>query len=97
MGKFLRSLTDGSLRCKYCGDKECNCLEDGKTKVGIIKVCAESEWAWLVRFRKQVLINGKKIPSGSEVWIPKKYTYGIDYILKTIIIDNIQINKLVFD
>jgi hypothetical protein len=50
MSKFLRSLTDGSLRCKYCGDKECNCMEDGMTTIRIIG-CWEfpdSPWSILV-------------------------------------------------
>jgi len=97
MGKFLRSLTDGTLRCRYCGDGECNCMEDGQTELTIIAVWIEKEHATLVQFRKQVLPNGKKIPSGYKVWIKKKSIYGIDAVLKTILIDNDQINRLVFD
>ncbi len=97
MGKFLRSLTDGSLRCRYCGEKECNCMEDGRTKICIISVNRETDKAWLIHLRMQTLPNGKRIPSGSEVWFPKKSVYGIDAVLKTVLVENSFINKLVFD
>ena len=97
MSKFLKSLTDGSLRCKYCGDRECSCMEDGRTKLEIVAVWHQTEKATLVQLRRQKLINGKKIPSGVKVWIPNVFLYGIDSVLKTIVVDNIHINKMVFD
>ena len=102
MGKFLRSLTDGSLRCKYCGDSECLCMEDGLTKVGIVGVYnyynKETKYtSTFVQFRKQVLPNGKKIPSGAKIYIPSKECGDIDEVLKTITLTNDFINKLRFD
>jgi len=99
MSKFLRSLTDGSLRCKYCGDKECNCMEDGMTTIRIIG-CWEfpdSPWSILVQPAKQTLPNGKKIPSGHKIWIPKDKCFGIDSLLKKMGVDNSFLNKLRFD
>ena len=97
MGKFLRNLTDGTLRCRYCGDSECNCMEDGKTKLEFVTIWKDTGKARLVQLRKQVLANGKRIPSGINLWIPNVLTYKIDLILKTIVVDNKQINKMVFD
>lgn len=99
MGKFLKSLTDGSLRCKYCGDKECNCMEDGITTIKIIGVwkydtCPNSV---LVQPAKQILPNGKKIPSGLKLWIPKNKIVGIDELLKKMGVDNDFLNRLRFD
>lgn len=99
MGKFLRSLSDGSLRCRYCGDNMCNCLEDGMTSVGFICIWKYNEWGTsiLIQLAKQTLPNGKKIPSGYKIWIPTKSFSGIDDILKKVGIDNDFINKLRFD
>lgn len=97
MSKFIRSLTDGSLRCRYCGDKECNCLEDGKTTLLFKEICFETEWAICVYLKKQNLINGKKIPSGYKVWFSKKDIINRDMLLKKIIITNDRINQLRFD
>ena len=96
MGKFLRSLTDGSLRCKYCGDRKCLCMEDGQTELGIIAVYKDTGKATLIQFRRQTLPNGKEIPSGYKIWIPNTRIYGIDYILKMAVIDNDSVNKMVF-
>lgn len=97
MGKFLKSLTDGTLRCRYCGDSVCNCMEDGQTKVEIVSVDKETEKARLVHFRRQTLSNGKKIPTGVTTWIPNKAIYEVDAVLKFIVMDNDFINKMAFD
>lgn len=99
MGKYLRSLVDGSLRCKYCGDKECDCMEDGITTIRIISVWKYSDapWAILVQPAKQTLPNGKKIPSGHKIWIPTDKYYGIDTLLKKMSVDNSFLNRLRFD
>ena len=97
MGKFLRSLTDGSLRCRYCGDKECNCLEDGNTTLLLRYIWHRTEKATLIQFKKQTLPNGKKIPADYKIWIRNIDISGVDDVLKKITIDNDAINKLVFD
>jgi hypothetical protein len=97
MGKFLRSLTDGSLRCRYCGDTECLCMEDGKSRVEFTQIWHQNEHSVLIQFRKQVLPNGKKIPSGYKIWIPLRDIHGIDLILKHARIENSRLNKLRFD
>jgi hypothetical protein len=99
MGKFLKSLTNGSLRCKYCGDTDCNCMEDGATAINIIAIYKYSAhpFAWLVHLAKQKLPNGKKIPSGTKIWIPTKNIHSVDDVLKKIGIDNDFLNKLRFD
>ena len=97
MGKFLRSLTDGSLRCKYCGDNECLCMEDGHTDIGIVAIWHRTDKATLIQFRKQTLPNGKKIPAGYKVWIRNMDISGTDDVLKKITIENDAINKLVFN
>ena len=95
MSKFLKSLTDGSLRCRYCGDRKCNCMENGSTHIGII-FTKEYDYAWWTKLRKQVLPNGKKIPSGYILSVPKKRVLGVDAVLKTMLIDNDYLNRLVF-
>lgn len=99
MSKFLRSLTDGSLRCRYCGDKECNCMEDGVTTVRFIAIWryGDKGTSILLQLAKQTLPNGKKIPSGYKIWIPLKNMHGIDELLKKVGLDNDFLNKLRFD
>jgi hypothetical protein len=99
MGKFLRSLSDGSLRCKYCGDKNCDCMEDGTTSVNFTKLWQYNEWgtAVLIQLSRQILPNGKRIPSGYRIWIPSSRYTGIDVLLKKIGIDNDFLNRLRFD
>ena len=99
MGKFLRNLTDGSLRCKYCGDKECNCMEDGWTEVDIIAVWryGDKGTSTLIQLAKQTLPNGKKIPSGYRLWIAQKDQLNLDPLLKKMTLKNDFLNKLRFD
>ena len=97
MGKFLRSLTDGSLRCRYCGDKDCDCLEDGETTLSFRVIWHRTDKASLIQFKKQTLSGGKSIPAGYKIWIRNTDISGIDDVLKKITIDNDAINKLVFD
>jgi hypothetical protein len=97
MSKFLKSLSDGSLRCRYCGDKECNCLEDGKTTLEYKEIWFENEWSVLIQFKQQRLVSGKKIPSGYKVFICKRDIIKRDTLLKKITITNDQINRLRFD
>ena len=99
MSKFLRSLTDGSLRCRYCGDKECNCMEDGITTVNFTAIWkyGEKGTSILVQLAKQKLPNGKKIPSGHKIWIPMNKVTGIDELLKKMGVDNDFLNRLRFD
>ena len=97
MGKYLKSLTDGKMYCRYCGMENCICLGDeGKTRLTIIAVWAETDKAKLVQFKMQKLKNGRKIPSGQRIWIPNRNIHTIDSVLKTIVIDNLFINKVVF-
>jgi hypothetical protein len=72
-------------------------MEDGLTQVEIVAIWKQTEWSRLVQLRRQVLPNGKKIPSGYKVWIPNNRTHGVDDVLKTMIIENDFINKLRFD
>lgn len=97
MGKFLRSLTDGTLRCRYCGDRDCCCLEDGNSVIDIIKVCCSTEKAMLVQLRKGTLPNGRKIPAKAEVWIPIKSISKTDLLLKKMVVENDFINRMIFD
>jgi len=97
MGKFLRSLTDGSLRCKYCGDNDCSCLEDGYTVLSFITIWHTTDLAINIQLKQQILVNGKKIPSGHRVWIRKKDVGGIDELLKKITVTNDMVNRLRFD
>lgn len=99
MSKFLRSLADGSLRCRYCGDRECDCMEDGITTVKIIAIWNHKDhpYASWVQLAKQKLPNGKQIPSGKRIWIPVKHIHGIDELLKKMGVDNDFLNKLRFD
>ena len=48
-------------------------------------------------FRERIRINGKKIPSGIKIWIPTRTIHKIDMLLKYIVIENDQINKMRFD
>ena len=99
MSKFLRSLADGSLRCRYCGDKECDCMEDGVTTVKIIAIWkyGDKGTSFLVQLAKQKLPNDKQIPSGYRIWIPQKAIHGLDELLKKIGLDNDFLNRLRFD
>lgn len=99
MGKFLRSVSDGSLRCRYCGDSECNCMEDGITSINFITIWryGDNGTSVLLQPARQTLPNGKKIPSGLKIWIPLGEVYGIDEYLKKAGINNDFLNKLRFD
>jgi len=98
MGQFLRNLTDGSLRCRYCGDNTCTCMEEGYTNLGFCKIWAETEWSYWIQFKKQKLPCGKKIPAGIRIWVNKRDAVGgYNAILKTIGVNNLAINKWVFD
>jgi hypothetical protein len=104
MGKFLRSLTDGSLRCKYCGDEQCICMEDGITILKMISIWEypnkyrlNGDPSIFVQLAKQKLPNGKQIPSGQKVFIPKGAMINKDDLLKTITLTNDFLNRLRFD
>jgi len=98
MSKFLRSLSDGSLRCRYCGDEECRCMEDGWTTVEFITIWryGDKGTSILMQFKRQKLPNGKLIPSGYRIWIPKKQSKKLDLILKKVTLNNDFLNKLRF-
>ena len=72
-------------------------MEDGKTRIEIISVDAETEWSILIHLRKQKLPNGKKIPSGATIFFPRKKVWKIDTLLKYMVVDNDFLNKLRFD
>lgn len=96
MGQFLRNITDGSLRCRYCGDKKCTCMEEGITELNYIRIWEYPHSVW-VEFKKQTLAGGKKIPSRAKINIRRKDIIGNDIILKKIFIQNSTINLWVFD
>jgi len=50
-----------------------------------------------IQLKQQTLVNGKKIPSGHRIWLPKKEVGGIDELLKKITVTNDMINRLRFD
>jgi hypothetical protein len=72
-------------------------MEEGDTQLGFVAIWQETAWSRLVQLKKQVLPNGKKIPSGHKIWIPTKVTAGVDEILKYITVTNDFVNRLRFD
>jgi hypothetical protein len=72
-------------------------MEDGRTKLNILAILKETSNATLFRLGRQDLVNGKQIPSKAEVWIPNTGVYKVDIVLKYIMVDNIYINKMVFN
>ncbi len=96
MSKFLRNMTDGSLRCKYCGDRVCDCMEDGITTVRVISVLNNTK-SLFVKLAKQTLPNGKEIPSRAEIYFPKYAISKYDKLSKTMDVDNDFLNRLRFD
>lgn len=102
MGKYLKSLTDGSLRCKYCGAPSCDCMEDGRTILGLVAVWhypnkSNNGINTFVQLRKQTLPNGRRVPSGIRLYIPATAMPVIDEVLKTIALNNDFLNKLRFE
>jgi len=96
MEQFLRNITDGSLRCRFCGDKVCNCMEEGFTDVEIISIWIK-EKGYYVQLRKQTLPNGKKIPAKSFVWLWSQDVSKLDDVLKKIRVNNFVINTWSFN
>ena len=96
MGQFLRNITDGSLRCRFCGDNECTCMEDGITELNYIRMWEYPNSVW-VEFKKQKLVGGKRIPSRTRINIKQKDITSHDKTLKKIFVQNLIINSWVFD
>jgi hypothetical protein len=71
-------------------------MEEGFTVVEFMKIYAKPNGFGIV-LRKQILPNGKKIPSKSYVWVWASDVSRIDSVLKKIRVNNFVINTWSFN